>query len=590
MIRSITRLLPRSARRSLRGYAILMVASVLLRAASTVVVIPLLVALFSPSPAGAWVWFGALTATITAGWAVDWWCNKVGYELGFSMLDHAQYELADRLTKITLEWFVPENASIARRAIAATGPDLVSLFAYLITPIAQATLMPIALGLALLPIAWPLGVIACLCAPLLLLTMWLSSRFSRRADREMEQANAVLSERILEFARTQQALRAARRVQPARSHAGAALTAQHGTMLRLLTLQIPGQVLFGIATQIALIAMAATAVVLTLRGDLTTVEAVALLVIVGRYLEPFVVLGDLTPAIENVAILIGHISAVLRAPEHSPATPEGANPTPASAQEIRLEDVGFGYDPNQAPVLEGLNLVFSPGTTAIVGPSGSGKSTLLGILAGLYEPGTGRVMVGNTDIWQQSEEDRRAGVSVVFQHPYLFEGTILDNVRAGYPEASEEAVHRALERAQVGELVARLPTGAESAVGEAGSALSGGERQRVSIARALLKPAPVLLIDEATSALDTENETAIVAALNSNDGGAKDRPHRFRIVIAHRLSTIQNADRVIFLDDGKVREDGTVAELLDRGGAFARFCEHQQHSLGWSLTSAQNQS
>ena len=109
MIRSITRLLPRSARRSLRGYAILMVASVLLRAASTVVVIPLLVALLSPSPAGAWVWFGALTATITAGWAVDWWCNKVGYELGFSTLDHAQYELADRLTKITLQWFVPEK-------------------------------------------------------------------------------------------------------------------------------------------------------------------------------------------------------------------------------------------------------------------------------------------------------------------------------------------------------------------------------------------------------------------------------------------------------------------------------------------------
>lgn len=138
--------------------------------------------------------------------------------------------------------------------------------------------------------------------------------------------------------------------------------------------------------------------------------------------------------------------------------------------------------------------------------------------------------------------------------------------------------------------LARLPTGAQSAVGEAGLALSGGERQRISIARALLKPAPILLIDEATSALDTENETAIVAALNSSDDGAEDRPHRFRIVIAHRPSTIQHADRVIFLDDGKVREDGTVADLLDRGGAFARFYEHQQHSLGWTLPGARSQS
>lgn len=452
MIRSVLRLLPASARRFLGGYAALMLASVLLRATSTVLLIPLLAALFSSDPRGAWGWFGWLSLSTVAGWVTDWFCNKIGYELGFSLLDNAQHHLADQLTRIRLEWFTSGNTQAARRAIAATGPDMVSLFAYLFTPILQAVIMPLALGVALLPVAWPLGVIACLCAPLLLGTMWLSSRISRRADRRAEQANAALSERVLEFARTQQALRAARRAEPARSHAGAALSAHHSATMRLLALQIPGQVIFGIATQVALVAMAATAVMLTLGGDLGVVEAVALLVIVGRYLEPFVVLGDLTPAIENVSMLIGHISAVLDAPRIDAAEPgekpDGSGTPDVGPRELRLDDVTFGYLPGAPPALEGLSLSFGPGTTAIVGPSGSGKSTVLGLLAGLYRPGSGRVLVGEEDLWALPERVRRSMVSMVFQHPYLFEGTISENVRAGDPDADEGAVEEAMVRAR----------------------------------------------------------------------------------------------------------------------------------------------
>ena len=588
MIRSVLRLLPPSSRRFLTGYAALMVLSVLLRAASTVLLIPLLTALFSDTPADAWAWLGWLSLCTFAGWVTDWFCNKIGYELGFSLLDNAQHHLADQLTEVKLEWFTANNVSDARRAIAATGPDLVSLFAYLFAPILQAAIMPLALGIALLPIAWPLGVVACLCAPLLLGTMWLSGRISRRAERRMDDTNAALSERILEFARTQQALRASRRAEPARSLAGAALSRHHTAVMKLLALQIPGRVLFGVATQVALVGMAATAVVLAMRGDLSLVEAVALLVIVGRYLEPFVVLGDLTPAIDNVSLLIGHISSVLTAPQINPrpTRSEGAQPEAAvgKAPQLRLDNVTFRYQPDGPPVLDEFSLSISAGTTAIVGPSGSGKSTILGLLAGLYRPDSGRVLIDGVDIWQLSPQERQAAVSVVFQHPYLFEGTIMDNVRAAHPAADRDSVDRALRHAQVDELISRLPDGADSTVGEAGATLSGGERQRVSIARALLKPAPVLLIDEATSALDTENEAAVVAALH----GAPDADrasHGTRVVVAHRLSTIQGAERVVFLDQSQVIEDGTVAELVAAGGAFARFWQHQEQSRTWQLTS-----
>jgi ATP-binding cassette, subfamily B, bacterial IrtB/YbtQ len=172
---------------------------------------------------------------------------------------------------------------------------------------------------------------------------------------------------------------------------------------------------------------------------------------------------------------------------------------------------------------------------------------------------------------------RRATSSVVFQHPYLFHGTIRDNVSAGDPAAADDQFARAVALARVDELIGRLPDGVETIVGEAGSALSGGERQRVSIARALLKTAPILLVDEATSALDTENEAAVVDALTA------DPQSRTRVIVAHRLASIRHADRVLFLDNGQVVEDGPVDELLAAGGRFAEFWRQQRDAAGWRI-------
>jgi ATP-binding cassette subfamily B protein IrtB len=165
----------------------------------------------------------------------------------------------------------------------------------------------------------------------------------------------------------------------------------------------------------------------------------------------------------------------------------------------------------------------------------------------------------------------------VFQHPYLFDGSIRDNVLVGDPNATDEQLEAAARLARIDSLVQRLPDGWASRVGEAGGSLSGGERQRVSIARALLKRAPVLLVDEATSALDTENETAIAAALTD------DPTSRTRIVVAHRLSSIRAADRVLFLEDGRIVEDGTIPELIAAGGRFADFWRQHDAASAWQI-------
>lgn len=576
MIRTLIQLIPHDRRGRMFGYTALTLLSVAVRAAGTVLLVPLVSALFSDAPSRAVAWLGWLTVATVAGWLIDFACSRIGFDLGFAVLDHTQHDVADRLPGVRLGWFTPANTADARQAIAATGPELVSLVVNLLTPLISAILLPPAIALALLGVSWQLGVAALGGVPLLLGALWAANRLSARADAAAGDANTALTERIIEFARTQQALRAARRVEPERSTVGQALRAQHGAAMRLLLMQIPGQLLFSLASQGALILLAGSTTALTVTGTLSVPEAIALIVVAARYLEPFTVISELAPALESTRASLERIRAVLTAP--AVTVGPGRAPEDAGATRIEFDDVTFGYDSAGPPVLDRVSFTLQAGTTtAIVGPSGSGKSTILSLIAGLHEPTGGRVLLDGVDATGLDAPSRRAATSVVFQHPYLLDGTIRDNVLVGDPDADQASFERATALARVDELVARLPDGTDTRVGEAGAALSGGERQRVSIARALLKPAPVLLVDEATSALDTENEAAIVAALSS-----EPRP-RTRVIVAHRLASIAQADRVLFIDDGRVIEDGTIDELRAEGGRFDEFWRQQNEAAGWQI-------
>jgi ATP-binding cassette, subfamily B, bacterial IrtB/YbtQ len=576
MIRTWMALVPKNRRRKVVEYTALTLASVAVRAVATVLLVPLVGALFGDSPRRALVWLGWLTAATVTGWLIDTATARIGFDLGFAVLDHAQHDVADRLPEIRLDWFTADNTATARQAIASTGPELVGLAVNLLTPLVGAILLPPAIALALLPVSWQLGVAALGGVPLLLGALWASARLARRADASAAQANTALTERIIEFARTQQALRAARRVEPARSLVGDALNEQRGATMRLLAMQVPGQLLFSLASQLALILLAGETTALTVSGSLSVPQAIALIVVIARYLEPFTTISELAPALESTRATLDRIRAVLAAPVVNTGT--ATLPGGITAPRIDFDDVTFGYAGANAPVLDGVSFSLQPGsTTAIVGPSGSGKSTILALIAGLHEPTRGRVLIEGVDAATLNGEARRAACSVVFQHPYLFHGTIRENVLAGNPSAGEAHVTRAVELARVDELTGRLPDGADTVVGEAGSMLSGGERQRVSIARALLKAAPILLVDEATSALDTENEAAVVDALTA------DPRSRTRVIVAHRLASIRHADRVMFLDDGRIIEDGTVDELLAAGGRFEQFWRQQREAAEWRI-------
>jgi ATP-binding cassette subfamily B protein len=235
--------------------------------------------------------------------------------------------------------------------------------------------------------------------------------------------------------------------------------------------------------------------------------------------------------------------------------------------EVAFEGVRFGYDAEAPPTLDGVDLEVPAGSfTAIVGETGSGKTTLAYLVARLYDVTGGRVTIDGIDVRDVSFASLARTVGLVSQDTYLFHASVRENLRFARPEATDEELEAAARAAQIHELIASLPEGYDTVVGERGYRFSGGEKQRIAIARVVLRNPPILVLDEATSALDTETERAVQGAL---DALMSDPPTRTTIAIAHRLSTVRDADQIVVLDGGRLVERGTHDELLDHGGRYA---------------------
>lgn len=303
---------------------------------------------------------------------------------------------------------------------------------------------------------------------------------------------------------------------------------------------------------------------------------IALLIILGRLSEPLANFLVVTGVLDIMEASFKHIRKLLDVKEFFIKEPKQK----PKKFNINFENVDFAYEGNTKNSLESLNLEIKDNSlTAIVGPSGSGKTTITKLIMRYDDPQKGLVKIGDVDIRSMKQTTLMSYISVVFQDVYLFDDTILNNIRMGKPKASDEEVLTASKAAFCHEFVSRLPHGYETKVGEIGGSLSGGERQRISIARAILKDAPIVILDEPTSALDTESEVAVQNAL---DELIKDKTV---IVIAHRLSTIAHADNILVVEDGHIKEHGTHQELFNKKDKYYAMFQAQQRVKEWDVKS-----
>lgn len=248
----------------------------------------------------------------------------------------------------------------------------------------------------------------------------------------------------------------------------------------------------------------------------------------------------------------------------------------ASGNEIVFSNVSFSYGKNE--VLKNISTVIKEGElTAVIGPSGSGKTTLCQLIPRFRDASSGTVSIGGADVRHMKYEDIMARISMVFQRVYLFEDTVINNIRFGKPDASDEEVYAAARAARCDDFIRKLPNGYDTVLSEGGSSLSGGEKQRISIARAILKDSSIIILDEATSALDAENEQEILAALGELTRG------KTVIMIAHRLNTIKNSDHIIAIENGHIVQEGTHSELIAQKGIYADFIAAREKAAGWKL-------
>ena len=553
------------------------------RGVSLVAFIPASIALTSGAPAwglrlGSWLVVLALCAVTS--FVVDYLLAMRSYSLAFDFLSNMHRAIGDKVASLPLGSFRADTAGKMSRLVSRELLILGEVFAHMYSPLIAAIVTSLTMLVGITVFSPVLGLVCAAAIPVVGGGVWGARRCLQSGAALKEPPARELSHRTVEYATKQGALRACGRAssyEPLQRAESEYRVAARRTLMR----ETLGQIVNGMAAQTVVVTLICAIGWLSVAGTVGPVEAIVSIGLLLRFTQIPAGIGALASAFETHRPVLDLSHEILSAPELP--TPDGRRSSgeaqASSGASVSLENVSFSYEADR-PVLQGVSFRVDPGTmTAIVGPSGCGKTTIARLIARFYDVDAGRVLVGGGDVRDWDTADLMAQLSLVFQDVYLFDDTLEANVRVGNPDATRADIEEAARLSGVDEIVERLPLGWDTPVGEAGRALSGGERQRVSIARALLKAAPIVLFDEATSALDAENESRVTDAM------AALRRDATLIVIAHKLDTITAADQIVVLSEtGRVAQIGTHEQLYaQENGQYRAFWDARTRAAGWTL-------
>ena len=480
--------------------------------------------------------------------------------------------LAERLRKLPLSFFGKKNLTDLTNVILKDCEVLEHNFSHVMGQFVGAILSTCIIAISLFFINWKLALAALWVLPITLLIVATSGKVQNIFSKKKNDASLACLDGIQECIETIKELKANNCEE---QYLQGLNTKIENLEKKSLTTELMTAVFVANSSLLLKLGIGTTALVgasLLVKNEITVMTFFMFLLVVSRIYEP------MSTALMNLAAIIAQKLNIERMNEFNDyKIQEGTKKLNNNGYDVEFKNVGFSYN-NQETVLKNVSFEAKQGeVTALVGPSGGGKSTVSKLCARFYDIDKGKITLGGADISKVDPEVILKEYSIVFQDVNLFDNTILENIRIGKKGATDKEVLKAAKEANCDEFVSKLPNGYNTIIGENGCHLSGGERQRLSIARALLKDAPVILLDEATASLDAENETVIQEAIS------KLIKNKTVLIIAHRMRTVTNADKIVVLKDGIVAEQGTPEELINNGKIFKDMVQKQQETDLWEL-------
>lgn len=520
-----------------------------------------------------YVFYGlGIVAALALVLLTEFWKYNSTYFSTYRESGACRIRLAEKLRRLPLSFFGKKDLADLTNTIMGDVSTTEQMFSHYVPQFYGSILSTCLVAVSLLCYDWPLALAALWVLPVALMIVGVSKKIQNTFTRRQNAALISVADGVQECLETIRDLKSNKAEGRYLEGLNEKIHTLEGRMMK----NELGVAMFVVPAQMILkLGIASVALVGSMRligGDVSLATFFLFLLVVSRLYEPLSFSLQNLAAMNSLQVNIDRMNEISDCPEQGGGTrfaPRG--------YDINFDHVGFAYTSGET-VLQDVSFTARQGeVTALIGPSGGGKSTAAKLAARFWDAGKGMITVGGVDVSTVDPEKLLTAYSIVFQDVTLFNNTVMENIRIGRKDATDAEVMAAAKAAMCEEFISKLPQGYQTMIGENGSTLSGGERQRISIARALLKDAPIILLDEATASLDAENETEIQQAISRL---VQDKTV---LIIAHRMRTVENADQIVVLDHGTVAELGTPAELMKQNGAFARMVRLQTESQTWAL-------
>jgi ATP-binding cassette subfamily B protein IrtB len=490
----------------------------------------------------------------------------------YSLMADMRLRLGEHLRHLPMGFFTTRKSGDLNAVLTVDVGQIEQVFTHIYAMLVAMIALPVFVACILFWLDWRMALAAVVTIPVAVPALMLGQWMVRRGGEKRAQAQIDVISRVIEYVQGIQVLKACRLVGARFQQLERALADFRKRSFELEAKPAPFILLYAIAIELGFVFVLLVGAYLLLGGSLTVPTFIMFLIVTLRFYHPLQQVGMYLAELRYFRLSFDRVQAVL----DEPTLPEPPNDPHLDRFDIEFRDVSFRYEKDL--VLDHVSFhIPERSVTALVGPSGSGKTTIANLTARFWDVTEGEVRIGGRNIKELRTDRLLSYISMVFQDVYLFHDTVLNNIRIGRPSATMEEVIAAARAAQCHEFIRKLPQGYDSMIGEGGATLSGGEKQRISIARAILKDAPIVLLDEATASLDPENEALI------QKGFQALMRAKTLVVIAHRLSTIRHADQILVIDKGRIVERGTHEELIVVHGLYTKLWREQERAHGWKV-------